>query len=475
MDDPNPVSESELESLRGCFEGPMFTDDQEVAPFLIDWRRQWVGRSAAVVQPNSVDGVASIVRWCQSHQVAVVPQGGNTGLSGGATPDQSGRSVVLSLVRLNQIRAIDPVNNTITVDAGCTLEEVQVAASMAGRYFPLSLAAGGTCTIGGNLATNAGGTGVLRFGNARDLCVGLEVVTAAGEIWKGLRGLRKDNTGYDLKDVFIGSEGTLGVITAAVLKLFPRPDKVLCGVLAVPSVEAAVQALGVAQDVCGHTLTGFELFSDACVELVHRHTSKVRNPVSTSSPWFVLIELQLPKGHSDTILEQVIEQLVEQGLVSDAAVASSQQQVQAFWALRENISEAQGAQGPTVKHDVSVPISSIAEFVADALEQCGRLFPHALPVVFGHLGDGNLHFNFSVPETSDPCAAQQLLSELNRVVHDAVRARHGSISAEHGLGVLRRDEAARDRDPVETQLMLAIKGALDPAGIMNPGKVLPLG
>jgi FAD/FMN-containing dehydrogenase len=464
---------ADLEGLRSCFRGRMYTDELDMGPFLTDWRRQWVGRSLAVVQPDSVEGVAAIVGWCRLHSVAVVPQGGNTGLSGGATPDTSGRSIVLSLMRLNRVRAVDPVNNTITVDAGCTLEAVQLAATAVGRYFPLSLAAEGTCTIGGNLATNAGGTGVLRFGNARELCLGLEVVTANGNIWNGLRGLRKDNTGYDLKDVFIGSEGTLGVITAAVVRLFPLPAQLLCGVLAVPSVEAAVSALGVAQGKGGQSLTGFELFSDVCVELVHRHTPGVRNPIGSASPWFVLIELQMQEGFDVTLLETLIEQLIEAGLVTDAAVAGSQQQVREFWALRENISEAQGVNGPAVKHDVSIPISSIASFVPEALEICARMFPLAQPVVFGHLGDGNLHFNFSLPSDSEPVDVQTHLEGLNQVVHDEVRLRKGSISAEHGLGVLRRDEAARYRDPVEASLMLALKHALDPAGILNPGKVLP--
>ncbi|RAK61646.1 hydroxyacid dehydrogenase [Phenylobacterium hankyongense] len=447
-----------------------------MAPFLVDWRKLWRGDALGVVQPTTTAEVAALLRWAHETATPVTPQGGNTGLSGGSVPGPGDAGLVLSLARMNRIRAVDPVNNTITVDAGCLLAKVQGEAEAAGRFFPLSLAAEGSCTIGGNLATNAGGTGVLRYGNARDLCLGLEVVTARGEIWDGLRGLRKDNTGYDLRDLFIGSEGTLGVITGAVLKLHPAPAARVAAFAAVATPHQALGLLQLAQNRLGPALTGFELISSLCLQLVLRHVPGARPALEAEAPWCVLIEVTdlLDEARALDALEDVLGRALEDGLVSDAAIAASIAQTKAFWALRENVSEAQGAEGKTVKHDVSVPISSIGGFLDGALAALARLHPDVRPVVFGHLGDGNIHFNVS-PAAGD--AGESLLARqgpINRIVHDLVAAHGGSISAEHGLGVLRRDEAEHYKTPIEMGLMRAIKRALDPIGIMNPGKLLRL-
>jgi len=462
-------------ALRGAFSGRLFKDSEEMAPFLTDWRGKWTGTALAVVQPDSPLGVARVMRWCHERRIPVVPQGGNTGLSGGATPDASGRSVVLSLSRLKSVRSVDLQNNTITVDAGVTLLALQEAAQAQGRMFPLSLAAEGSCTIGGNLASNAGGVQVLRYGNARELCLGLEVVTAEGELWNGLRGLRKDNTGYDLRDLYIGSEGTLGIITGATLKLFPQPRSQVVACVAVPAPAQAVELLTFAQARLGATLTAFELMSDTCLQLVEKHVPGSRIPFAERSPWYVLMELsgELDDVQATSSMESLLEAAFEQSLITDAALSSSLSQLQALWALRENISEAQGAEGKAIKHDISLPASRIAEFIestdAAILAQSGivRL------VVFGHLGDGNLHYNLSPAEGASSADFLALEPAMNRLVHDAVHARGGSISAEHGLGLLRRDESARYKSPVELDLMRRIKAALDPRGLLNPGKLLP--
>lgn len=462
-------------ALRAAFAGRLFMEAEEMAPFLTDWRGKWTGSALAVVQPDSPQDVARVMRWCHERHIPVVPQGGNTGLSGGATPDASGSSVVLSLSRLQSVRSVDLQNNTITVDAGVTLLALQEAAQAQGRMFPLSLAAEGSCTIGGNLASNAGGVQVLRYGNARELCLGLEVVTAEGELWDGLRGLRKDNTGYDLRDLYIGSEGTLGIITGATLKLFPQPRAKVVACVAVPAPAQAVELLTFAQARLGAALTAFELMSDTCLQLVEKHVPGSRIPFGERSPWYVLMELsgELDDAQATSSMESLLEAAFEQSLITDAALSSSLSQLQALWALRENISEAQAAEGKTIKHDISLPASRIAEFIestdAAILAQSGwvRL------VVFGHLGDGNLHYNLSPAEGAPTAEFQALEPAMNRLVHDAVNARGGSISAEHGLGVLRRDESARYKSPVELALMRRIKAALDPHGLLNPGKLLP--
>jgi len=380
---------------------------------------------------------------------------------------------------LNKVRAIDPVNNTIEVEAGVTLQQVQEAALEAGRLFPLSLAAEGTCTIGGNLATNAGGVQVLRYGNARELCLGLEVVTAQGELWNGLRGLRKDNTGYDLRDLFVGSEGTLGVITSAVLKLHPLPAAQVAAFVAVPEPAAATALLQEAQARLGPALTAFELMSDTCIALVEKHVESARLPLAERSPWYVLLEVSDTRDETHAVgtMEELLGEALESGLATDAALSASLAQFQALWALREDISESQGAEGRTIKHDIALPISRIADFIDSMSVEIARRWPGERLVIFGHLGDGNLHYNLSpAGDRLGPAhraTFEGLEGPINRCVHDAVMAHGGSISAEHGLGVLRRDEAARHKSPVERQLMRAIKVALDPLGLMNPGKLLP--
>ncbi|MGB4118437.1 MAG: FAD-binding oxidoreductase [Polaromonas sp.] len=469
-----------LESLRSAFCGRLLTG-AEATPFLTDYRGKWTGQALAVAQPDSADEVAKVVAWCHSNRVPVVPQGGNTGLSGGSVPeaDTDRLPIVLSLTRLSRIRTVDPLNNTMTVEAGVTLLEVQEAAKAAGRLFPLSLAAEGTCTIGGNLASNAGGVQVLRYGNARELCLGLEVVTAEGELWNGLRTLRKDNTGYDLRDIYIGSEGTLGVITAAVLKLFPLPAAQAVALVAVPSPQQALDLLALAQVRLGAGLTAFELLSDTCVELVLQHIPGTRRPLAEVSPWYVLLELSAAtdEAQAAAAMQGLLETALENEWVTDGALATNLAQAQALWALRENISEAQGAEGKTIKHDIALPISQIPAFIASTDALIAAQFPQVRQVTFGHLGDGNLHYNASsLPRSSADQVAEFLALEgpLNQLVHDAVHVHHGSISAEHGLGVLRRDESARYKQPLELQLMRRIKQALDPQGLMNPCKLLNL-
>ncbi len=467
-----------LDTLRAAFSGRLHSDAADMAAFLSDWRGKWTGRAIAVAQPDSTADVAAVLRWCHAHHVPVVPQGGNTGLSGGSTPDASGTALVLSLTRMNKVRSVDALNNTMVVDAGLTLQRVQDAAREADRLFPLSLAAQGSCTIGGNLATNAGGVQVLRYGNARDLCLGLEVVTAEGEVWDGLRGLRKDNTGYDLRDLFIGSEGTLGIITGASLKLFPRPAAQVVAFAAVPTPAAAVQLLQLAQAQLGAALTAFELIGDSGMVLVERHVAAARLPLAGRSPWYVLLEASdtRDEAHASAAIEGLLEAALERQLASDVALSTSLAQFRALWALREDISESQGAEGKTIKHDISLPISRIAEFVTGTSAAIDSRFPGQRLVVFGHLGDGNLHYNVSpaADRTGPEHAAAFVALEgpINRLVHDAVAALGGSISAEHGLGVLRRDESARYKSAVEMKLMRAVKHALDPLGLMNPGKLL---
>ena len=472
----NSSKAARLDSLRAAFSGRLLAEDADTAPFLIDWRRRWRGAALAVAQPDTTQDVAAIVRWCAAHGVPIVPQGGNTGLSGACIPDESGDALLLSLTRLNRVRAIDPVNNTVTVEAGCILQNVQAAADEAGRLFPLSLAAEGSCTIGGNLSTNAGGTAVLRYGNARELCLGLEVVTPSGEIWEGLRGLRKDNTGYDLRDLFIGAEGTLGIITAAVMKLYPRPAARLPAFVAVDTPDDALALLGLAQARLGSRLTGFELMSDFCLRIVLRHIPGTRAPLAGRSPWYVLVELSDLTGEDSAraALETLLQEALEQKLIGDATIAASQAQGRALWALREEISAAEAAEGKNIKHDIAVPISRIASYVAEAEAAILAAYPDVRMVVFGHLGDGNLHFNVAAAPGIDDELFLHQQAGINRITHDMVAAYHGSVSAEHGLGVLRRDEAARYKPPVELAMMRTIRRALDPQGIMNPGKFITM-
>jgi FAD/FMN-containing dehydrogenase len=452
----------------------VLTEDADVAPYLTDWRGRFTGRARAVLRPLDAAQVAGLVRLCAAHRVPLVPQGGRTGLVIGSVPDESGQAVVLSLRRLNRIRAVDPINRTMTVDAGCILHDIQQAASQQGMLFPLSLAAEGSCTIGGNLATNAGGTGVLRYGNTRELCLGLEVVTAQGELWDGLRGLRKDNTGYDLRDLYIGAEGTLGVITGAVLKLFPQPKAGITALVALASCRDALELFSLAQETAGPTLTGYELMSDVCLRLVGRHFPNLPRPFPQTHPQYALLELSSHESeqHAVRLLEDTIESALEAGLAQDAVVATSIAQSRALWAIREHIPLAQAAAGKNIKHDISVPISRIADFVEQTDTLLARAWPGVQVVCFGHLGDGNLHYNIAPPEGTPHEAFLAYQGDINRIVHDSVASFGGSISAEHGIGALKRDELPRYKAQVELDLMRAIKAALDPLGIMNPGKIL---
>ena len=452
----------------------LITDPQDTAPYATDWRKRYFGKPLAVVKPATTQEVAALMRLCAETRTAVVPQGGNTGLCGGATPDAGGGQIVLKLSRMNRIRAVDPVNNTITVEAGCVLANVQHAAAEAGRLFPLSLAAEGSCEIGGNLSTNAGGTAVLRYGNARDLVLGLEVVLPDGQIWDGLRGLRKDNTGYDLKQLFVGAEGTLGIITAAVLKLYPRPQARATALVALASPASALQLLSHMQRACGDRLTGFELMSAFCLSLVAKHFPAARLPLAQTHAQYVLLELSdtASAENLDAALEGALSEASEAGLALDAAVAASEAHAAALWALRENIPEAQVHEGRQIKHDISVPISRIAEYIAVTDAELQRGFPGVRMVTFGHLGDGNLHYNIAHPEGGDEQAFMAGAGEISRVVHDSAVRFGGSISAEHGLGQYKREEILRYKSPLEMDLMRRIKAAFDPLGIMNPGKVL---
>ncbi|WP_313950822.1 FAD-binding oxidoreductase [Accumulibacter sp.] len=444
-----------------------------MAPHLGDWRGRYRGAAIAVVRPASTAEVAAVVRACAEAGVPMVPQGGNTSLCGAATPGPDALSVVISLSRLKRVRAIDAANNTITAEAGCVLQTLQEAAAQAGRLFPLSLAAEGSCQIGGNLSTNAGGVQVLRYGNARELTLGLEVVLASGEVWDGLRGLRKDNTGYDLKHLFIGAEGTLGIITAAVLKLFPLPRATATAWLAIASPAVAVRLLGDLQASFGSLLTACELISDLALGLVRKHLPG-SSPTLSPSSWHLLIEVS---GGDDAqagqqALEAFLAEALENGTVNDAVLAQSNEQARRLWALRENIGEAQKIEGLSIKHDVSVPISRIAEFVERADRQLAQAFPDIRIVTFGHIGDGNLHYNQSKAEAGDNAAFIAAQSAVNRIVHDLVHQLGGSISAEHGIGQLKREELLRYKSPVEIEMMRAIKRTFDPQGLMNPGKLL---
>ncbi|WP_091912488.1 FAD-binding oxidoreductase [Chitinasiproducens palmae] len=450
------------------------------APFLTDWRKRYTGRACAVLRPASTAEVAAVVAAANKHDIALVTQGGNTGHAGGATPDASGAQAVLSTNRLRRIRALDAANDTITVEAGCALADVQAAARAAGRLFPLSLASEGSCTIGGNLATNAGGTAVLRHGNARALCLGLEVVTADAQVWDGLRALRKDNTGYDLRDLFIGAEGTLGVITAAVLKLQPMPAASVTAVATVDTCDDALRLLALARARADALLTGFELMSWYCVELIDSHFPTLRMPLArpggaTANGFAVLLELSdhESEAHGRALLERLLADASNEGVVRDAVVAQSLAQSQTFWAMREHIPLAQARDGLNVKHDIALPISAIGEFISSTDRAIAARWPGARMVTFGHLGDGNLHYNVQAPVGQDPAdflrAAQ---APMNRLVYDQVHARGGSISAEHGIGQLKVDDLARYKSPVELALMTAVKRALDPHNRFNPGKVI---
>jgi FAD/FMN-containing dehydrogenase len=451
----------------------VLTSDADTAPHLIDWRRYFQGRALAVVRPGTTAEVAAVVRACRDAGTPIVAQGGNTGHCGGSVPDASGTAIVLALTRLNRVRAIDVANATLTVEAGMTLAAVQEAAAGSGMYFPLSLAAEGSATIGGNIATNAGGTAVLRFGNARELVLGLEVVLADGQVWNGLRSLRKDNTGYDLKQLFIGAEGTLGIITAAVLKLFAPPRTQATAFAALPDPAAAVALLSRLKRALGDRLTGFELMAALPVALSRKAMPALPDPLP-GHPWYALVQADdtAPDAPLPTVVEAALAAAIEAGEARDVAIAQSGEQAKALWTLRENIADAQRQEGPNIKHDISLPVSHIPAFIAEAETALRAAFPGVRFVTFGHLGDGNLHYNLSAPEGTPPKDFMTGTAAANRIVHDLVAAHGGSISAEHGIGQAKRDELLRYKDPLEIALMKSIKATLDPAGILNPGKIL---
>jgi len=474
---PKPYSAANLIARLEAVVGAkgLLTDAEAMAPHLLDRRERYEARALAVVKPATTEEVAETVRLCAAARVPIVPQGGNTGLVGGGIPDDDGRWVVLSLARMNRIREIDPVNDTMTVEAGCILQNLQGAAEAADRLFPLSLGAEGSCMIGGNLSTNAGGIQVLRYGNARDLVLGLEVVLPDGRVWDGLRALRKDNTGYDLKQLFIGAEGTLGVITAAVLRLYPRPRASATAFIAVPDLAAAVALLGTLRAGSGESVTSFELIPRLGLDFALRHVSGITDPLGARHDWYVLAELWASNENSglDATLENVLAEALEAGLVADAALAASTAQAQAFWRIREALVEAQKFEGGSIKHDVAVPISSIADFVARASAAAEALVPGIRPLAFGHIGDGNIHLNLSQPEGADTAAFLDRWDELRRAVYDVVIDLNGSISAEHGIGRLNLETNLRSKSEVEIDLMRRIKRALDPENLMNPGRVVP--
>jgi len=470
-----------LDSLRRiCGDAHVLTHDDpatDLSAWEQDWRKRFKGRALAVVRPANVQEVAAVVKACANTFTSIVPQGGNTGLVVGSVPDASGQQVVLSLQRMNLIRSLDPDNLTVIAEAGCILQNVQEHVDQAGYLFPLSLAAEGSCTLGGNLATNAGGTQVVRFGNTRELCLGLEVVTAKGDIWHGLSGLRKDNTGYDLRNLLIGSEGTLGIITAACMKLYPKPAAQLTAWAALPSMEAAVSLLGLAHKHLGAGLTGFEVMGQFALSLVAKHHPQLRVPLYQDSPWCVLLENSdhESEAHARTGFESLMESAMEQGWITDAVVAESLAQAQGLWQIRETIPLAQADEGLNIKHDISVPVSLIPQFVAETDALLEAKIPGIRLVNFGHLGDGNLHYNVQAPAGTDgPAFLREHEEEVNGWVFDHVLSFKGSISAEHGVGSLKADKLAHYKDPTAMNMMRAIKQALDPQNIMNPGRVIKI-
>ena len=476
MDDAiGPIAADVLDRIARVV-GPkgIITDADDMAPYLIDQRRSYRGRTPMIVRPATTEETAAVVRICAETGTPVVPQGGNTGLCGAATPHPDGREILISMTRMNRVRNVDPLNYTITVEAGVILLDVQKAAAEADRLFPLSLGGEGTARIGGNLSTNAGGTGVLRYGNARELVLGLEVVLPDGRIWDGLSALRKDNTGYDLKHLFVGAEGTLGIITAAVLKLFPKPRDIQTAFCAVRDCDAALALLARARAESDDRVTAFEWMARLGIDLALTHIPGTRYPLAGRHEEYLLIELT--SGHADgtlrTVLENILTDAMERGEILDATIAESRAQAKDFWRLREVLPEAQQLAGLSVKHDVAVPVSSVPEFVRRADAAVSAAVPGIRICAFGHLGDGNLHYNIVRPEGASDAEFKPLYPEINRIVHDIAVDLRGSISAEHGIGVLKRAELHHYKAPLALEMMRTLKTALDPRGIMNPGKVL---
>ena len=455
----------------------VLTQDQDKAAYLTDWRKRYVGKALAVLLPKTTDEVAHIVKLCAANHVSIVPQGGHTGFCGGATPDDSGKQVILNLKRMNQIREIDSANQTITLEAGCILQAIQEKAAAQDFLFPLSLGAEGSCMIGGNLATNAGGTNVLRYGNARDLCLGIEVVTAQGEIWNGMKGLRKDNTGYDLRDLFIGSEGTLGIITAAVMKLYPLPISQWTTLVATEDIASTIALLNLFQKRATSLLTGFEMMTQESLALNEKHFPQMANPLKGNPPFTILIELSDHESeeHVRKLLETVLEEAFTAGLITDAVIASNLSQANAFWHMREHITLAQAEEGANLKHDITIPLSSLDSFIQETDALMREHYPGVRIINFGHLGDGNLHYNIAPPLGSDP-KAFNLANEkaIHELVYSQVERCQGSISAEHGVGQLKLEGLRAHKGAVAHDLMKTLKRALDPQNILNPHKVVSI-
>lgn len=466
-----------LETLRQIVGSDNVITQGDLSAWERDWRKRQQGKALAVVRPAHTEEVAAVVRACAAVQVSIVPQGGNTGMVLGSIPDGSGTQIVLSLQRMNRVRALDAANRTITLDAGCVLQSVQEFCADAGFLFPLRMASEGSCTIGGNLGTNAGGTQVVRYGNTRELCLGLEVVTPQGAVWDGLTGLRKDNTGYDLRHLLIGSEGTLGVITAAVMKLYPLPRVQLTAFAAVPSLEAAVDLLGLAHGQLDGGLSGFEVMGHFALSLVGRHFPHLRIPLQESkTPYNVLIEYasQDTEANAHERFESLMALAIEQGSANDAVVAGNSAQARQLWHIRESIPLAQAQEGLNIKHDIALAASRIAAFVQQTDALLAQAYPGVRLVNYGHLGDGNLHYNVQAPENCDAAAfLQENESAVHALVYGQVARHQGSISAEHGIGSLKRDALAQHKPPVALAMMRAIKHALDPLNTMNPGRVVP--
>ena len=474
--DLRQIDQTILDRIRSAVgDAGVITDENDKAPFLRDERGYYTGTTPMIVRPATTEEVASVVSICNETRTPIVPQGGNTGLCGGATPYEHGGEVLMSLTRMNKVRDIDVLNYAITVEAGVILAGVQKAADDVDRYFPLSLGGEGTALIGGNLSTNAGGTGVLRYGPARDLCLGLEAVLPDGRIWSGLTGLRKDNTGYDLKHLFIGAEGTLGIITAACLKLFPKPADICTAFVAVRDQHAAVELLARARRITDDRVVTFEYMQRESIEFALAHIADTRDPMPTEYRHYVMMELAAGEAAAAGLrdmMETVLGDSMEDGIVLDAVLAESGQQAADFWRIRETIPEAQKFEGASSKHDISVPVSGVADFLIEATADIRRLIPGVRPCAFGHVGDGNIHFNFSRPLDMTDGDFKAMEPEIHKTVYDRTVAMGGSISAEHGIGRLRRGELETYKSPVALDVMRAIKATLDPNGIMNPGKVL---
>lgn len=476
-----PLTASMRDALRAIVgEKGLIEDEHGKQPFVTDWRGLLVGGAGAVVRPGSTEEVSKVVRLCHEHGVAIVPQGGNTGLMGGATPWPGHTGIVLSLGRMNRVLEVDPVGYAMTVEAGCVLQTLQETAGAHDRFLPLSLGAQGSCMIGGNLSTNAGGVQVLRYGNARNLVLGLEVVLANGEIWNGLRALKKDNTGYDLKQLFMGAEGTLGIITKAVLKLWPAPKDVCTAWLAIRDPRAALQILSDAHAASEDNVGSCELMSRAAIDMVLRHIPGTQDPLKADTPWYLLLEWSSARARQDGTdgmsekMEQFLAHQLEAGCVRDAAIAQTVAQSRNMWHIRESVAEASRAEGPGISYDVSVAISKIPEFIDLGLKAVLDILPSIRPYPLGHIGDGNLHFSFMGPKGMDQQTLNQYTAAITRAVNDLITSMGGSISAEHGIGIDKLDELSHYRSKTELDIMRTIKRALDPQNIMNPGKVLRL-